>query len=501
MKLISLLIALAFIAIGHGQTFKNLSDNQTAVRSSIDVKPDRAYLIGSGTEFKMMRTRIEQGEDAAADLFGDSTIRNSSGVAFRFATALAARYPTHRVELATSANNMQSIATTVIQAGPSGLRYRYFPSDAANAPQMPASMAIASPAGTNLLTLECVFSLDADRITAGKPSTTMKLMGFNTNPSPSEFIINSSGVLEFNHRDAGGSYQFNWPSSAAVAGGNMVAGTRYGVRVTLNPDNGSGQRVINYYTSTNDGATWTQLGTANQTSAASSIGTVANHAFWLGTYGGTPSRGIRFYQAQVRIGTNQRPILPARIDLFQHVSGAVTGNTELGGSPTIYIGQIAQDGATIATDGFLTGSGAGDLATESYRCFLNRWPDFAVICSSHNDTGLANFADWETAMDAAVTTVQALYPWKPAIVHMTQNPEPLDYADGALSWQHNQRQKFIPIYTEKKGRTGAHIFQAFVDANNAANSLPGDVHPSPTGYVFWGQSFWDCWLAGSNSNN
>lgn len=501
MKRISLFIALALVAIGHGQTFKNLSDNQTAVRSAIDVKPDRAYLLGPGTPFQMMRTRIEQGESAAADFFGDSTFRDSNGMVSRFASALATRYPTHRVELAQSANNMQSITTTVVQAGPSGPRYRYFPSDAANIAIMPSTMAIAAPTGTNLLTVECVFSLDADRITAGKPSTTMKLVGFNPNPSPTELIINSSGNLEFNHRDAGGSYQFNWPSSAAVAGGNMVAGTRYGVRVTLNPDNGSGQRVINYYTSTNDGATWTQLGTANQTSAASSIGTAATYAYWLGTYGGTPSRGIRYYQSQVRIGTNQRPILPARIDMFHHVAGASNNNSELGGSPTIYIGQIAQDAATIQQDGFFNGAGAGDLPTESYRCFLNRWPDFVVIASSHNDDSLQNFADWEARMDLAVTAVSALYPWPPAIVHSTQNPEPADYADGALSFLHNQRQKFIPLYAQKKGRTCVHPFQAWIDANNSAYSLPANVHPSPAGYVFWGQTFMDCWLIGSNSNN
>lgn len=495
--------ALLFTAVpaAKAATFEGLSDNQEQVRALIDLRPHRSYMLGPDAPVRMMRNRIEQLEDAAADFYGDSTFRDSSSMVSRFATSLAARYTTHRVELAVAANNMQSITTTVVQEGPSGRRYRYFPSDAANGAFMPSTMAIAAPTATNLLTLEVVFSLDADRLSAGKPTAAMKLMGFNSNPSPTELVINTNGILEFNHRDSGGSYVFNWPSTAAVAGGNMVAGTRYGVRVTLNPDNGSGNRIINYYTSTNDGGTWTQLGTANQSSAASSIGTGASYAYWIGTYGGTPSRGIKYYQANVRIGTTQRLILPSRIDLFHHVAGATTGNSELGGSPTIYIGQMAQDAATIQTDGFFTGTGAGDLTTESYRCFVNRWPDFVVIASSHNDDSTANFADWEVRMDAAVTSVTALYPWVPPVIHMTQNPEPADYADGALAFLHNQRQKFIPLYAQKKGRGCAHIFQAFIDLNNPANALSGNVHPSPTGYETWATWWWDCFLSGSNLNN
>lgn len=475
--------------------------NQEALLDVLQVKRTRDHLHGTGATFHAFRHRLDDGQDGAGLFISDSTMRAGNAVPKTFADYLAARYPNHRVELRRAANDGSSFTTTVVQAGPLGPRYVYFPLNAAYQAKIPGTLASASPAGTAFLTLEGEVSIDAAGLSAGLPLANIKVVGFGTSTTPTVLELTASGRLEVSWRDSGGVYKNdNFQSSTLVAGGTLVAGTKYALRVTVNPDNGAGAREVKYYTSTDSGATWTQLG-STRGGTTSSFGLEAGSTYWIGSDGGNPTDYVRHYQAQVRIGTSQVPILPARMDLYAHASGQTTNTSELGGSPTIFIDQVAQDGATLITGGFFSGSGAGDFTTEAYRSMVNHFPDWICINTSHNDEVCNLPVDWETQMDAAVTAIYGIFPYDPPIIHTTQNPEPLDYADGALPRQHNQRQSWIINYAAKKGRDCVDIYQAFRDANDSSNSIPGDVHPSSAGYLLWGRTFWNCFLDGTNDTS
>lgn len=503
-KYLLLLLAswLAFTAAVSAQLPLEDEDNQAAVLDALQVKRTRDYLSGTGATLKALRQRLDDGQDGAAFFIGDSTFRDGNGLPKTFADYLAVRYPNHRVELRRAANDGSSFTTTVVQAGPLGPRYRYFPLNSAYQVKLPGTMASASPAGTAFLTLEGEISIEAGGLSAGLPLTNIKVVGFGTSTTPTVLELTSTGRLEVSWRDSGGVYKNdNFQSSALVAGGTLVAGTKYALRVTVNPDNGSSAREVKYYTSTDSGATWTQLG-STRGGTASSFGLEAGSSYWFGSDGGNPADYVKHYRAQVRIGTSQVPILPERVDIYIHSSGQTANASELGGSPTIYIDQVAQDGATLLDGGFFNGSGAEDFTTEAYRSMVNHLPDFICINTSHNDeTDCTLPQDWETRMDAAVTAILGVFPYDPPIVHTTQNPEPLDYADGGLSRQHNQRQSWILAYAAKKGRDCTDIYRAFRDVDDAANSIPGNVHPTSNGYALWGRIFWECFLNGTNDTS
>lgn len=433
-----------------------------------------------------LKASLKRGEDGAAVFVGDSTYRDAAALPYQFATALANEYPTHRVILEQAASNMQTVTTTVVQAGPSGERYIEFDADATAGVWMSPIMQRLSLDGKTGFRVEVGFSLPAGSLNgSGWPSTTAEMTGFGSAGNRSIFYMTSAGILTVQGQGAAAGFA-NITASAAIPA--MVADTRVDFRVDFTATNGANS-LATFYRSTDGGETWAMVGTADRTGTAIVLTHPAT-SYYLGSRLGAPSvASLRFYRCQwYSTTTTPVPVIPERIDEWFPVVGYTPPVTTIGGSPTIYITQAAQDGATLAANGFFTGSGAGDLATEAYRCMRDHLPSFVSINTSHNDGDIRS-VDWETFMDAHVTVLNNWFLRDPVILHTTQNPENAT-AGSEIMRQHRQRQKDILIYASKKGRGCTDIYQAWLDANNSAYDQVDNVHPSGAGYVFWGQVFY-----------
>lgn len=463
----------------------SLVSPNAATFTDADMTYLQKYMGGTdSTAIHNFKARLDRGEDAACAFIGDSTFVDGAALPVQFANALAAKYPNAQVELRRAAQNMQSITTTVVQAGTDGRRNRTFGTGATYGLQMPTTMLRASIAGITELSFEVEVALDAGLLTSGVPSTEVQMIGIGSTGTKTAFYLASNGYLVLQVEVSSG-VAITAVSSIPLPADTFTAGVPLKLRVDFNANNGS-NRTAKFYTAPAGTETWTQFGTTI-TSTTTTI-YVGEAFYWIASAGTTATDGVKFYLAQMLIGATRDPLFPYRIDQWIYGAGQITGMATLGGSQTIYIDDCSQNGATLGTNGFFTGSGAGDFATEAYRAFLDHGPDFVQLNTKHNDVGMSAPL-WETNMDTAVTNVLARFAFKPLIIHTTQNPQPLDVAEGGLSFQHNRTQPDVVAYASKKGRGCTDIYRAFVDANNPAYEIAGNVHPSEEGYEFWGRTF------------
>lgn len=464
-----------------------------AARSSLGTTPQRKYLLGPDTAFRAFRGQLDMGFDAAIGFIGDSTFVPADALPVQFADALAERYPNAQIELRRAAQtDPWGITTTIVQAGADGRRYRYFGTGATYGLQMPATMLRETITGATKISFETEVALDAPLLTNGVPSTEVSMMGIGSAGACTNFYLASNGYLVLRVEVSSG-VSINAVSAIPLPNGTFTAGVPLKLRVDFDADNGA-NRVATFYTAPAGSEAWVQFSTPI-TSTVTTIYT-GEQFFWMGSPGLTATDGVKFYHAQLLLGTKRDPVFPYRIDMWTYGNGQVTGLSTIGGSQTIYLDDFSQNGASIAANGFFSGSGAGDFPTEAYRSYRDHAPTLIILNTGHNDFGMSAVAR-ETNLDAAVTAILARSAYGPLIVHTTQNPEPADLGQG-LSYHFNRSQTETVCYSYKKGRCCIGVHFAFEDQDNPDDLIPGNVHPSESGNDLWFRVTWDCFLSGSN---
>lgn len=139
------------------------------------------------------------------------------------------------------------------------------------------------------------------------------------------FFVNTNGTLSLNT-------YLDGTLGTAVGGSSSTApgfadGTPHWVRVTLDVDNGASQRVYRFFTS-EDGVTWTQLGTTQTVAGATTIfASTATLRVGRDDDGLASTTGT-FYRAQFRNGIDGTVV--ANPDFRQAVIGATTHTDSTG---------------------------------------------------------------------------------------------------------------------------------------------------------------------------
>jgi hypothetical protein len=404
---------------------------------------------------------------------------------------LAAKYPNHRVELRQADNNMQGLSKTVIQEGPLGERYREFTSSSTFGAHMDHTMQRTSLNGAASLRIEFRVRFSSSALSGGYPNGAggwTYVTGIGGDGNRTRAVFNVSGTLYLTVQGVGAASS---DISTSVAVGAFAADTWYDFRIDFTASNGSNS-LASFYKSTDGGANWSPIGDTERTGTAITVTIPAGSPYWIGSVSGAPGiNGMRVARVQYYYGTSTPdPVLPERIDRFTAVSGVTSLSSILGGSPTIYIDQAAQDGATLSPGGFFTGSGAGDFATEAYRCWTEHLHDFIQINTCHNDKDLS-LVEWEDQMDSAVENILSRPALKPMIIHTTQNPEVEAFENDELVLEHQRRQADILKYSSRNNRGCTDIDRAFLDANNLSGLIDDTrIHPTTNlGYPLWGQTF------------
>ncbi len=472
-----------------------LAADPASARSALSVRPSRPYLHGSPAGILAFMRAADRGQSAAIKFVGDSTFYSSSGIPIQLGSWLAARYPDHRIVYNVLKTDSTGLTETVVAAGAEP-RHWYFGTGSTTAKFMPSSQERTSPAGTAKLSFECEIALDAGRITAGLPNANILLCGFGSGGTPSYFLLNAAGRLEVYWRDAGGSFVFDTNSSSAVvAGGAMVAGTKYSLRVDVEANSG-GFRYTRYYTSTDSGVTWTQLG-VDRVQAASSFGIAAGAGYWIGHYGGTPTTLVKYYQANVLIGANRERILPHRIDFFRPVSGDVAANDIIGGSPILWIDNLSRNGSSVLDSDFWNQSGATGFPDNAYRIVVDRG-DAAIFWTDGHNAESGTPATFWVGMDTLRTNVLARLSNDPAWVIVTQNPELPTYPQALAA---DLRQTELLTKAAISGHAIIDLHQVAYDDGRALSLLLADsVHPTIEFYGILGTAFRSCLLAGTDES-
>lgn len=462
------------------------------------LKPFRSCLVGSPGPFRASRYGLDRLEDKAFFFLGDSTFFDTinGGLPRAFANRLATQYTGHRVEFRINSADMTTTQLTVLRAGTTRRHWYWSASD--NFGLFLANSELAqSPVGADL-SLEFEVSFEASALTSGFPNTFLPVAWGGSANGYMRLTFVSNVLALYWSEDNTGAIPVRVASVVPPA---LTAGTVYRFRADLDIDNGASGRTIRFWYSTNSGSTWTQIG-SNVVQAGVTTVAVPAVTGWniaSGSIGSPPLRGVRIYDIQIFSGANRVPLLPWRIDQWSPPEGVATdANPSLLGDPVIYVDTVAKNGASLVPGGFFTGNAAGDFVPNAYRCLRDHQPDFAVIVSSHNDSGVLSSKGWADAMDAAVTSMLARFPLKPAVVHITQNPEPTDYGFGVYSGIHNRRQSAILAYAASRGRTCVDLYEWMMAGYSPTHYTPNNVHPTSAGYAYQALGFWDGHLEGTD---
>ena len=341
------------------------------------------------TDATYLMSALALGQESVAwQVLGDSTGNGDNEWINLTADYLAAAYPAYTVDYRIwNTTTIDYEAPVRKQTGPNG--DRYVPYGVAGISYQPDSVENSI---TGDLDLRIDFSCDnwatgAEQVVAAK--------GAASGNRSFWFDVSATGTP-----------QLFWTADGTTMIGKQIAsgwtvpanGVRKLLRVVLDVDNGAAGNDVKFYESTDQGATWVQIGATVTTAGVTSVFD-STAELQLGGRGGASAPGSnllgRIYRAQIRNGIGGPLVAPGLPELWsnQGVSQIPVG------SPVFTIVNGSHPGADIELLGG-TVSGVYD-ATRVPRMTPRYGQAFCTIVSSHNDgiqKGSAYLAKWSIVL-------------------------------------------------------------------------------------------------------
>ena len=196
------------------------------------------------------------------------------------------------------------------------------------------------------------------------------------------FFVNTTGTLQFT-TSADGSAEL--ATTSTVATGFTDGATKW-VRATLQVDNGSSQRVNKFYTS-NDGVSWTQLGTTITTAGTTSIFD-STSVFEVGS--------ISLGSNNLLNGTVYRTIVQSAFDTADNTSSTVF-DADFSTQTADALAFTATSSMGIKANGLVLKGFAGQYASAPDSAALDITGDIDIQCKVSLD-------DWTPAVDTALVS-------------------------------------------------------------------------------------------------
>jgi hypothetical protein len=203
--------------------------------------------------------------------------------------------------------------------------------------------------------------------------------------------VNTSGFLTFDWWDSAGTY--NGGRTSTVATGVSDGATKW-IRATLDVDNGSTQNETKFFTS-DDGITWTQLGTTLTVAGVTSIrDTSAALGIGANSSGNSASRG-KFFRAQVLNGIGGTVAFDANFEnsITSLLQTSFTESSTNGATVT-----INRSGSTFRSAGVID---AGYLYPGATNTFALSTTDFLNFGATNDATIIAVFRPFATVTQYA----------------------------------------------------------------------------------------------------
>ena len=384
----------------------------------------RKYVHGDTGAINSLKHALDAGIDAAIGILTDSTGNATDEWVYLTFADIAARYPNHRVLYRLWNDSTKVYDLTTVQAGVGGDRCINYPAGSTFGYYHPRADMLDTFAGGDL-EVQTEISVDA----GGNPAGNFVLLSWSGAPTTDYgrgWFQMAAGYLSLYWSEDATATLRSVSSTAAIP--TPVAGTKYRYKVTLDIDDGAGNRVVNFYYSTNSGSTWTKIGNTVTTAGASNTYLDSTASIIQNSRGATPTTGVKFYYAQLFKGIDGQPLLPERIDLWQRNTSSPSNAASLTGAPVFYIDNIAVSGWSLYSH--------INLQLAPKVAYIDRGRLFWILSSSHNDQGKLA-AEWGRDADTLIAQVNAKSVDDAPVVLVTQNPETLGVAVFAAA--HNRR--------------------------------------------------------------
>lgn len=410
---------------------------------------------GIGVAQTSIRNDLSAGRSSVLALVGDSTGNGTDEHLYLSAQAIAAAYPSHRVEYRLWDNTAQDfLHQAAIQEGAGrrgvtggGVQLHY--SDIAE------------------------WASDVDiRVLASHPTWTTGISADST--LISRFGSGGARAFRFMCGNSVGNLilKLGWTAdlsteiTVSATGFAPTAGEELWLRVTLDVDNGGGGYTVTFYSSS-DGNTWTQRGQTVTAAGTTSVAKTAATNYELGSRGsGTAAFSGTIYAGELRDGIGGGNLLPIGVDEWRQVQGL---SPVFSGSPTLYVinGSNSASGISYFND-----------ATRRPKITPLMFRGAIVLSTGHNEshtTSAATVADWLSYVKTRTQNSD--------IFVTAQNPEV------SPATKIESQKQFVSQFSAQGKRAGYQVIDVYGAFTNSADivSLIGvdGIHPTSAGSEVW----------------
>ena len=414
---------------------------------------------------------LRRGQSACMGLVSDST--GDEGIAEWFGILgqrIATRYGANLVYQTWSDTNQNYNMPTTLQSGPAGERYASFAA---------GSLSYTGPASITG-DVEIVMRIRMPVWASGSTQTIASKYDTASGNNRGWFLqISPSGRLGFQWSADG--ITGNLSSHGSVL---PFANGEWGlVKVLFDVDNGATGNALTVSTSTDNGATWVPLGTANTVAGVASIFNNSTIPYMIGGWGlPTPVNPFTGDIAwiEIRNGISGPTMAPPMPDDWDQETGAASNTLTFVGSPTLWMVAGAQSGQNFAYF---------DNVTRRPKLLAQKGQRLLFISNGHNEANQTS-SKWLNLYSAFVTNAKTLLPGIP-LVGITQNPtsSPLTANTQAVrakrgSW----------LATWGASQAGVYVVDTYAAFSNAAVENKADgLHPSIVGGAPAGTSGSEVW--------
>lgn len=437
---------------------------QVDIRELDDAKISRVATFGA---FSALNTALRTRQSCALQILGDSTGNDTTEWVYRLAQKLASDNPEFTVKYILWSDASQSYgAVTTIQTGTDGELYLDGDSSGANDRQLPAS---ASPHLSGVIDVRVKMSM-----TDWTPSSQRNILGKSgADPNRGWYVFMTTlGNMGFAWTTDGTAGTL--ASLTGTTPPTVVDGDTTWLRWVFTPNNGSAQKQLDIYQSTNNGGTWTQLGSSL---TSGGVVTVFNNSTWGYEIGGSSSgksAGVKIYEVQFRNGLNGPIVAPVLPDLWPPYN---TTSIQTTGAPTLYIVNGSHAGANIT---YLGDSTRLPKMTPNYGQVVT------FISDSHNEGSTIGKA-WRSTLETFVAAVAAQV--DAPVVLIAQNPQ----TNAAVWYRTHARRAIDTVLLATLKKYGAiDIHSLFSNNPNFATEWMQDTaHPNAIGSQLWADEVYD----------
>ncbi|MGB4758526.1 MAG: SGNH/GDSL hydrolase family protein [Candidatus Saccharimonadales bacterium] len=323
-----------------------------------------------------------------------------------------------------------------------------------------------SPLGADL---DVRIKVAPDSWASGSTQTLVAQYNTGNNHRTFSFHLTGTGALAFISSADGVNAL---PTITSTANPSFSAGSAGWCRVTLDGDNGSDQRVITFYTSS-DGNNWNQLGNVFTVSGATTLfhsdePITAGTRYLVSSYTDRVVGVIHWVEVRSTIGGGS--IVPVMLDTWDYLSPNEALPVWVGAPVILFVNG---------------GIGGKDIShfsdpVRAKTLHMDHGSDLFFLNDGHNEDAAATY-DWVRRFSNYVNTV--VKPALPAVplVLLGQNAvDPAVYSENALVKRASRGQRLATWCLSQPGVYFVDMFPAITDP---ATQLSDGLHPTTTAEV------------------